>query len=384
MRFKSTLIEFFKRAITYDKKLEIFSNGENNDYPERIERLINNAVTGKTSAIMMASYLAGKGFGEHNKFEVNPKNTLLQFTHKSAKSIARQRGMFIHFNYDLNHKFTSADILPFAHCRIGKKDDDQYNGKIAVCKDWSDVKLAKNAKLIDVYNRNPKVINAQFAAQGEDYKGQVLFVNLDDDTDYPYSTIDAVQNDCDSEYQASIYKNRSLRKGFFGKTLVVTRPLVDANKESEAELWKVQDGEREKFKKTLKGFIGAENADGIMHIEMEFDDEEGLDKAILFKNIDAKIDDKLFSFTESSVSNNIRFAFNNIPAMLVRNTDGQMFGQSGDGITQAKLFYQEQTTMERMILVETIEMIMANFAGFEGTLTHELLIVKKEENNNNN
>lgn len=382
MRFKATLTEFIKRVISYDKKLEIFSNGINNDYPEKIERLINNSVTAKQSSGTMTSFLTGKGFGEtNNKIKVDGEKTLFSFLSSGGKSIARQRGIFIHVNYDQNFEFTSLKVLPFSHCRIGKKDDNSYNGKILVCSDWSDEKLAKKAESIDVYNRKEKVIQAQFDANGEDYKGQILFVNLDEETDYPYATIDAVQNDCDSESQASIYKNRSLRKGFFGKTLVVTRPMIGVEKtDANMEKWTAQDSERKQFQKTIKNFIGAENSDGVLHLEMEFDEDENLDKAILFKNIEANIDDKLFQFTEDSVANNICFAFNNIPKILVRNTEaGSIFGSNGTAIFEAKLFYQDQTTIERTILINTVIDLMSNFKGHKETiLTHELLVQKKE------
>jgi hypothetical protein len=113
---------------------------------------------------------------------------------------------------------------------------------------------------------------------------------------------------------------------------------------------------------------------------MEFDDTNGIEKSILFKTIETNIDDKLFEFTEKSTRDNIRFAFNNIPAMLVHANDGQMFGQSGEGIKQAKLFYQEQTTMERMALEEAFNYLMKYFEGFTGVLKIELLI--KDDVNN--
>ncbi|MDV7390552.1 hypothetical protein RZS08_04325, partial [Arthrospira platensis SPKY1] len=54
-----------------------------------------------------------------------------------------------------------------------------------------------------------------------------LFLNDDNEFFYPLSRIDAVITDCDNEHLAGVYKNRLLRKGFFGKTMVVTRNLID-------------------------------------------------------------------------------------------------------------------------------------------------------------
>lgn len=392
MKIKSTFISLFKKEDKLDAKLEVFENGSGNEYPETIELLINNSVTAKQCSNTMTSFIAGRGFGEKlNKFKVNKKKglTLFDMTLRASSSISRQRGIFIHVNFNLNFGIASLDVLPFSHCRIGKKDDNDHSGKIGVCQNWKEPQ--KNpVKYIDAYNSNKNVlINQINACEGEsieekmkNYKGQIMFISMDYNTIYPFATIDAVQEDCDSESQAAIYKNRSLRKGFFGKTMVITKPMIDVTQKDDPEEFTIQDGERNKFKKTLKEFIGAENNEGILHFELEFDDTEGIDKAIQFKTIETNIDDKLFAHTESSVSNNIRKSFNNIPPALVESAEGALFGSSGEAILEMQKFYQNQTRMERTKVVQTITDLMSRFSGFEGTLVHETLIsedVKKVE-----
>ena len=66
MGLKTTLIEIYKKLTTYDKRIGIITNGVDNLYPERVDRFINNSVTAKTCAKIMATYIAGKGFGEVN------------------------------------------------------------------------------------------------------------------------------------------------------------------------------------------------------------------------------------------------------------------------------------------------------------------------------
>ena len=154
-----------------------------------------------------------------------------------------------------------------------------------------------------------------------------------------------------------------MRKGFFGKTLVVTKPLVEKkyNKNSPEEVLAHRDEVKEgsDFRKVLQQFIGAENVDGVLHLELEF--EGKLEDEILFKNIESNINDKLFAFTENSVRNNIRIAFKNIPALLIEAQEGKMFGTSGDAINSMKLFYQEQTHKERMKLEQLINYLMEHF-----------------------
>ncbi len=156
MRIKSTFLKLFKREVEYDKTLKVYTNGEANDYPERVERLINNSVTAKQCVNIMTSFLSGKGFKDVNNFLVG-KTTLLTAFYRSAKSIAKHRGAFIQVNYNLNAKITSINVLPFSHCRVGKKDDEKYNGKIGVCEDWSKHK-STDVTWIDVYNPKENVI----------------------------------------------------------------------------------------------------------------------------------------------------------------------------------------------------------------------------------
>jgi hypothetical protein len=368
MGIRVKLLDIFQRLTVYDKQLGIILNGEDNAYPERMEAYINNSVTTKTAVNIMSSYIIGKGFNEeYDKIVVSKKNktTLLKFGYKVAKSIAKHRGVFIHVNYNLNYKIDSFDVLPYTHCRIGKKDDNKYNGKIGVCSNWN---KAKNSDIdfIDVFNENEEVIKAQIdKCKGENeaekiksYKGQIWYYNLDEDYDYALSTIDAVYNDCDSEAQASIFKNRSLRKGFYGKTLIVTNPLTGTENDYDTpELYRKALSERKNYKDTIENFIGVENSGGVLSIEKEFNDDQKLEDVFKVIQLDSNIDDKIFEYTESSVFKNILMAFNNLPPALVRS-DNALFGSSGEALKEMKKMYQDNTTMERYLLEQIVSKLM--------------------------
>lgn len=377
---KSVLLGIYKKLTTFDNKIGVISNGVDNLYPERADRFINNSVTAKTCAKIMTSYLVGKGWGKERKEDeeidkdkiiVNSNNglTLQKFTSKIGASFSKQRGVFIHINYNLNYKPSSYDVLPYAECRLGKKDDNKYNGKIGVSDKW-DAKNIKNSDItfIDVFNPKESIVKEQINSQKgnsieeklKNYKGQVLYVNLDDEYIYALSQIDAVMNDCDSEAQASIFKNRSLRKGFFGKTLVITRPLAGSLEDyNTPEDYRTAVSEQENFTETIQDFIGVEDVGGAMHVEMEYESED-LENAILFKNIDSNIDDKIFSYTESSVFINILMAFNSIPPGLVR-PENSVFSSSGESIKQMQQVYQDNTQVERQQLIQTIQYLMSIF-----------------------
>lgn len=367
----SAFISFFKTE-KYDKRKEIYENGESHSYPFLVEQYIAESVTARRCAETMASYLTGKGFGDDlNKIVVNDKKetTLLNFLQDVSNSIAEQNGVFIHVNWNANYEIDSLNVIPFPHCAVGKKDDNDYNGKILVCSDWKNSGAIKKAVKFDVYNDDRKVIDEQVRKAGgwRKYKGQILYFKFGKYI-YPHAHIHPVMQDADSERQAAIYKNQSLKKGFFGKTVVVTKPLVDPTLDdvSDPEYIK-QDKARKQFRENLKDFVGASNADGIMHIEMEFNSDE-IDKELMFKNIDTNLDDKLFEYTEKSSSENICIAYS-INPNLIRPTNTALFSQSGESYKQMKIDYQEETSDERLVIEQLINKLMNKFKTSYSNLT---------------
>ncbi len=383
----SAFIEFLNKIPKFDKRSGIYNNGVDNNYPELVESVIANSVTALRCKNTMASFISGKGFGDDlNKIIINESKgtTLLQFAQDIADSIAEHNGVFIHMNWNANIEVTDFDVLSFSNCRVGKKDDNSYSGKIKVCDDWNDKNAEKNSRIIDVYNPLENVINSQAEKAGgfKKYNGQVYYFKFGKYT-YPLAPIHPCIEDADSEKRASIYKNTSLRKGFFGKTLVVTKPLIDPllDKENDKDEYENQVSERDVFRKTIKKFVGAENVDGVMHLELEMQSDE-IDKEILFKNIESNIDDKLFAFTEDSVGDNICTAYK-MPHILIRPKDSGLFASSGELIMQAKQYAQDETNDERMILEEIINRLMSRFVKPQKGLKIIPLIEKQTPNVDN-
>lgn len=395
------------KKIEYDKKLDIYTNGADNLYAEEAEKLIGASITATMASRLMVQYLVGKGFGSTaDLMQVNNlKNTLITEARKVARSLTKHRGVYIQFEYSLAPNPDGEElvdivpsgfkVLPFVRCRLGKKDSQEYNGKILVCKDWSNAKK-EHITPIDVYNPLPAVVKAQVeACEGGDivqklrnYKGQILFINLDDEYYYPLSRIDAVKEECDSEAQAATFRNRSLRRGFFGKKLFVTRPLVDNDLIESArgvenpapmDVRRLQEAEseREDFHKNLEGFVGVDNTGGVMHVELEYSGEK-LEDAVLVKDIDSNINDKLFEYTEQASCDKILMAFNNLPKILLTSRDSSVFGNSGELLREAKRSYWEACTEDRATLVETLEYCLS-VTGLAESLT--LIPLLKEETN---
>lgn len=382
---KTLLIDVWKRLTPWNKSADVYANDTDNAYPERMDRLINNSVTAKSAAAIMVQYLIGKGYGiDVDSLIINKEQNLklIDFADDVADDLVKQRGVFIHVNWNALYQISDFSVIPFEWCRIGKTDSNDYTGKIAVCKEWLKPKKT-DIQLIDVFNPRKKVIDAQVEKAGgwEHYKGQVLFVNMDTKLLYPLSRIDSVAEDCDSEAQASIYKNRLLRKGFFGNTLVVTRPLVGDGLEPGSTALTDAESERERFQQAIKDSLGAQNTGGVLCLEMDFAGEK-LEDAILIKQIESKIDDKLFNYTETSVRENILVAFNNLPAGLIKTNEASLFGNSGEAIREMKRTYWENTTKERCLLTAVINQLLERTPEYSNLTIEPLKLINDAEANN--
>lgn len=383
---KSYLSSVVKKLVVWDKKLEIYTNGEDNAYSERMENFKNNSVTASMASNIMTQYLIGKGFGEADNFVIG-SDILIDFADDIAQDLVDHRGLAVHVSYDMQMDPCGFKYIPFNNVRVGEKDSQEYNGKFLICKNWSEKANKSNIQVLDTFNIDKKIIAYQIEKAGgfEKFKGQIIFFNMDNKYYYPLSRIHAVSKECENEYQASVYKNELLTRGFFGKTLVVTRPLSDPlpNNPTDYQLEENRnaESEREDFKKSMSDFIGAGNAGGVLHLEMDFAGEK-LDDAILFKNIESNIDDKLFSFTENSALEKILMAYNNLPISLVKSPDSAMLGNSGEALRVAKETYWENTSKERNIIETLINNLLKIHRDFKESyqyITVTPLITKKIE-----
>lgn len=376
MRVRASLVELFTRVVktARESDKEIYLNGENNLYPNEIERVINNSPNAKAAAKMMAKFISGLGVS--NDVIVNKEKGYLlsDIVKMASKSIAYHNGVYFHIGYGLDQKSrlrpNKLDVLNYTKVRISKEDDNENRGRLFY-KDYqeSDSFFKKNnAQWFYPYNPSEKVVEAQIIKDSENkegvntlveklknYRGQVYYLNLTPEYQYSLPVIDCAFNDADSDYRMSLYSNTQLRTGFLGKTIFVTQGL---DQEENKDI-------KEKFEK----FMGAENSADSFHLDI--DRVDTLDNALKVIQLQPQFDDKLFTETAKSIKNRLFIAFNNIPEILVSAGTGALFGPNSETYLENKIFYCEQTDDERVKLESTLNML-----GFQ---TKIIPIITKEQ-----
>lgn len=346
-------------SIKYNVVDGIYNWGADNGYPQLVKSLINASVTAKQCVDLNAKYIYGKGFDfttgivDKTSLIINKKglniNQLLRIV---SREFSEQNNLFLHVNYNALYETISVDLLSSEDVRIGKSDSTGYSGKFIVYDNWDKVKgkriEKKDFNIIDKFNPNPAIIEAQVEAAGgwNKYKGQILHLNSDFCELYSLSDVDSVIYDADSEFQAALFKNSGLRKGFFGAKLFVTKPFTD-------------DSERRDFEKTIQDLKGSENSSGVLLLEANME-SDNLAEHILIQNIDSNIDDKKFESTEQSSAKNIRKAFG-VPSILIEDSDNSIFGNSGALLIEAKQMHWDNKDEERNIITDAFQMLFSKF-----------------------
>lgn len=359
---KSKLIEahVHKRdEAELDKSLGIIRNGKDNLYPSTVENLIDASPTAGQCAWLYARFLGGGGFtvdlrhidlSENDIYKYSPDSLLYDI----AESLSKHQGAFVHINYNALYQKEDFTVLDYDTCRLGKKDDSKYNGKIVVSElGWGRDMKKDKLVAIDAYNPHPAVIAAQVEAAGgwEKYQGQILFFSLDRKLTYPKSLIERVYLFADTEYQMGLFYNSTVRRGFNDNVLVRHKAFENATDQNE-------------FYDNLKGLMGTENGSSIMTVEDDWtsDNQEG---NLKFETLTSQVKAEKYKHFEDASANYIRKAFKNIPPQLVDYVSGKLGNSSGADFLVAQALYNNSIAEDRAKVEQLFRVL---FAGYKSDI----------------
>ena len=362
MRIRATLIELWKKVTPYKEREKVFWNGENNQYPAEIERVVSNSPTGARAVQMFSKFIFGGGLSESQNVKLRNGKILSEIVKDTVDDVALQNGSFLHITYgidttDDDFRFVPVILksLDYGMCRISNNDDDDNNGMILHKHFTDDVSVPRSEKRREKwyypFSESQKVIREQIKAdakkegyEGEDwtemikhYRGQIMYLNLTPKFRYSVSKFDSVFLDMDSEHRISIYVNQFARGGFLGKTAILTKGLDEETADT--------------IKETIEGWLGAEGSGGVAHFDVE--QAESLDDIMKVLQIPSQFDHKQFEVVLQNIKRHILGAANNLPEGLAFADAGALFAGSGESYKQMKQFYWEQCEWERQKIEET-------------------------------
>lgn len=357
---RAKLIDVFEKKNPVNKHLKdkIYFNGEDNLYPNTLRNVINESPTAKRCSNLMAKFIIGKGVTIDK--DITKNYTLNDLCAGISRSVSYDYASIVWVGYKIDEqgKFvkTNHKVLDYAAFRKQINDDIDGLGKVIISNWQNKANLFgkdkdKTEQWYYPFNDNQEVIRAQIEADygksiesEEDmvlalkkYKGQIMHINLTPEYHYALPPWDSVYNDMNSEAQISRYINAQTRKGFIGKTAVVT---VGLDKDTQ-----------EQVDADMKGFLGTENSCDVWSLSLEAG--ANIDECIKFMQLPAQFDDKLFEKTKLDLFRNISGQWNNIPKDLIYASEG-LFGQNADKYNEIKKFYWEQNDYERKFIINRL------------------------------
>lgn len=355
---KSKVVEIYKKEkkTGYNSRLGIVFDGEDNLRSLAAQNLIKSSQTATQCANLLNTFLKGNGFENPHK-EINLSNvtfrkkSLNSLLSNMTKQVSRQRGCFIHVQYNGAYEKTSLKVIPFTRCRIGKKDSKDYFGKIIVSQEgWSNRINKDKIDVFDVYNPTPSAIQSQVDKAGGwgNYKGQIYYLNLDEENDYPESPIEPGYLYADGESNLGLYYNSSTKRGF--KNVPIVRHKAFPTPQAEDDFF---DG--------LEKVYGGENAGSILGVEDSWEQDGNKDNNVKFDYIEDKSDTKKYEHLETAFANAIRKGFYNAPTQLLEATSGKLGNTTGEDLKMWNSIYNTFTADPRERIEDCFKELFTNF-----------------------
>lgn len=169
----------------YDSAIGIKTWGNDNLYPQIVNRLIDNSPTGAECACRFADFIQGNGIPGGDDIMVNQEQSINDLISQLSTDVARLGGCAIHCRYNGLGEIIELRALPLETLRLGEDDDLGYFRKITYCADWSGMKT-RNGELINPrediidyfrFADNSEVTLIRMADNPECYRGEVLLVS---------------------------------------------------------------------------------------------------------------------------------------------------------------------------------------------------------------
>lgn len=345
-----------ERVEIYNKKFGVIFNGEDNLKPIQTENLIDDSPTASQCADLLHSFISGGGFAV-DMSEVNLSDVFWEDTtpddllYEIGDEYKYHAGVFIWVGYNSLYQKDSFKVIPYSLCRVGRKDNEGFAGKILVSENgWGKSLKKEEVDIYNSYNPNPDVIKAQVEDAGgwDKYRGQILFYNPQKKYTYPIPFIDKAYNYAEVEYSLGRYYLGVVNRSFEDITIIRHRKFPDPKDEKS-------------FIKNIEELSGIENASSKLVVQDDWDDERKESGNFKFDTLKNNVTPDKYKHFEESSSNYIRKAFLSIPPQLVDYISGKLGNTSGEDLIKAQSIYNANTAIERSRLERLFKELFWNF-----------------------
>jgi hypothetical protein len=366
--------ELEEREVSYDAEtFGIFFNGNFNDYPQSVEKIIDKSSTAISCVNLLTSFLAGKGMPSYNKEKISNECNTFDFIEEVSNDIAKHKGVFVVVNYGEKSEIESLDIEMYKNCRIGTETRESKEGKtvkheavVKICDDWDGDPKAENIRTLPFHIFDQKKRKEYHSKNG--IKAGVAFLNFERRNRYPLAFIHQSLDNARSEHVSQIFNQNNLDNGFMGNTIMIVPPQDDGSTNyttNDTDSRKRQleaKSEKENTKKVLENMKGADRAAGVTMLEVEVGDGD-IDKVMKVIEVPTNIEPSLYTNIQEDIKSSIRKCYLN-PAPALTESENSVFAQSGEAYTKMVQFYNVQTSSSRNKISTFVNSLILEFPWY--------------------
>lgn len=338
--------------VRYIQRFKMQGYGNDNRYPQNLLDITSASGTAKLCLARYKKFVEGFGFSSDRISDLvvnRAGETMDDLLHLVSTDLTNFGGLALHLNYNVLGQIVEINHIPFEQCRLEEPDDNGYIAHILTHVDWKGDKTRggqrisvseKYVRKFDVFNPNPDIVVSQIEAQGgiDSYKGQILWLSMTGDFQYPIPIYDSVITEISTDEGLGNIKYRNVRNNFLVACMLVTRkgaPRINDKGEESEERQTIADED-------LKAFQGDTRGSKILCVEIENDEDKPEVVPFPIRNFD-----KEFSTTEQSVIERIYSQFHQEIFHAIRI--GKL-GFSGDVMRDAYEYYAGEVTTEQRFI----------------------------------
>jgi len=224
------------QRIQVDPVGEFIPYGDQNAFPLKISKLIDESTVAAACRDTVADFIEGEGFSDENAGaqEINKRGeTFAEFHRKNSESISPFWGYAWLITYSATAERTQTFSLPFENCRLGKPDSKGFISTIHY-NPYFGTALYKLQDSIcyDVWNPDPKIILAQMERDKKakkEYMGQVFYYGTTTAMNrfYPMPGFWSAKYWMEVDRRIGEYHQKNLQNGFLQP--VMMRVIGDPN-----------------------------------------------------------------------------------------------------------------------------------------------------------
>lgn len=347
---------------SYVSRLDMQSYGEDNLYPQNLQRITSASGTATTCLGRYAKFIEGGGMADGGDITISRHSNVDDLLHDIAGDVASFGGFALHVNYNVLGYPTEIQHIPFESCRLAEADSLGYVSHILVHPDWSGSRTRngqrvrvteKTVERFPVFNADRNVVISQIAKVGgiQNYHGQIAWFSMAGRWVYPTPIYDAAITEISTDEGLGNIKYRNARNNFLTSCMLITKkgvPKVDPNSGREIETSMITDED-------LRQFQGDENTSKMLVVELENDEDKPEVVSFPVTNYD-----KDFSVTDASVVERIYAQFHQELFHAIRI--GKL-GFSGDVMRDAYDYYAGEVTNEQRFIQRGLKAVTANMEG---------------------